>query len=580
MIRSIQLEDYKRFSRFKINAKQGNILVGPNNSGKSSILDALRLLEAGLKLTRRKPEPIYVSGRSVFGYKIPHANLPFSSDNVVRNYRDDHAKIKLVHENGNAAVFLIRPDEQAFFYVEVGSTTPRTKEAYRKAFPTDLLVVPTLGPLEQEEKVRKPETVDKNINTRIASRNFRNIWMYRPPADFEVFRSKIAEAWPKIKIDPPEYVRGRNPYLTMFYHEGRIPREIQWAGYGFQIWLQLQTHLARANSNSILVLDEPDIYLHPDLQHRLYHDVKHSFKQFFIATHATEIINEAPTSDLVAIEPEASTGKRVRTEEQYTGLLDYIGSAQNADFAKISRARKVIFVEGQDAKLMRSFARRYKLHKLANSSRTPIQELGGFGRFERATSTVWAFKQLLDVTIEVLCLFDRDYRSSGEIEFFKGKMADDGLDATILQRKEIENYLLDPLAMAKAINKRLKAREKDESASEALIKELIDSVLLELKTDTSANLLAEYIRHHSVHNKSIDASTHIKAAQEKFETKWETFDGRRSVGPGKETFKKVSRLIREEFGVSITANMVVNELELGASNDLLEFLRKADQFME
>jgi predicted ATP-dependent endonuclease of OLD family len=42
-IHSIKLTNFKRFESFYFSARAANVLVGPNNSGKSSILDALRV---------------------------------------------------------------------------------------------------------------------------------------------------------------------------------------------------------------------------------------------------------------------------------------------------------------------------------------------------------------------------------------------------------------------------------------------------------------------------------------------------------------------------------------------------------
>ena len=84
--------------------------------------------------------------------------------------------------------------------------------------------------------------------------------------------------------------------LLMFCKEGRIDREVYWAGFGFQVWLQLLTHIFyRVNdkTNTILIVDEPDIYLHPNLQHELYTLVKENTEQVLLATHSVEIINEA-----------------------------------------------------------------------------------------------------------------------------------------------------------------------------------------------------------------------------------------------------------------------------------------------
>ncbi|MEZ0305228.1 MAG: AAA family ATPase [Hyphomicrobiaceae bacterium] len=57
--------------------------------------------------------------------------------------------------------------------------------------------------------------------------------------------------------------------LTMFCLEERMTREIYWVGFGFQIWCQLLTHLSRAAENALVVVDEPEVYLHPDVQRQL-----------------------------------------------------------------------------------------------------------------------------------------------------------------------------------------------------------------------------------------------------------------------------------------------------------------------
>jgi len=36
-----------------------------------------------------------------------------------------------------------------------------------------------------------------------------------------------------------------------------------WVGFGYQIWCQLLTHLSRAAEDSLVVVDEPEVYLHP-----------------------------------------------------------------------------------------------------------------------------------------------------------------------------------------------------------------------------------------------------------------------------------------------------------------------------
>ena len=49
----------------------------------------------------------------------------------------------------------------------------------------------------------------------------------------------------------------------------RTPKELFWVGDGMQIFVQILTHLWRLRSADVVILDEPDLYLHADLQRRL-----------------------------------------------------------------------------------------------------------------------------------------------------------------------------------------------------------------------------------------------------------------------------------------------------------------------
>ena len=112
------------------------------------------------------------------------------------------------------------------------------------------------------------------------------------------------------------------------------------------------THLLQADHNSILVLDEPDIYLHPDLQHKLMELVAQRVGQFFVATHSTEIINVADAGDVLIIRPAMNSAKRIQSESGYAEVYSAIGSSENAQFARLAKTRKVLYFEGQDNRLL------------------------------------------------------------------------------------------------------------------------------------------------------------------------------------------------------------------------------------
>lgn len=571
-IASIRFRNYKRLKNFSFRTQRGNIFVGPNNSGKSSILDAFRLLDACLRYTQNKRLQLLDTPLGFFdGYEIPESACPFHLANVVTNYADEDACIEFDHENGATAHIRLANDRTIRFFIDAGGRRFSTSNKFRGAFPVELVIVPTLSPLESEEPFIQPETVRRNRSTRLAARNFRNIWHLESSTQFALFQERVERAWTGVKLLPPELVRDMPPRIEMYFEEDRVTREIQWAGFGFQVWLQIHTHFIRGGENAILVLDEPDIYLHPDLQHRLYNDVKDLFDQYFLATHAIEIINVAETSEILIIEPENRSAKRIKRDADYDAMLNYIGSAENADFAKIARIQKVLFVEGQDAKILRRFAKKLRFSNLSQEQKSPIFQLGGFTQWRRAESTIWAFKELLDIEVDTICLFDKDYRSSEEVDNFIRSMENSGLECLVFRKKEIENYLICANSIARAVSTRLiHSGKESDSATPETIKSLIEEISSELKNSASAHITSNMLRFAREQRSREDDTTIISRALASFEAEWSDFDGMRRLVPGKELMKKLFDRIQSQFSVSISVAMIQEQMR---NDELDEELR-------
>jgi len=226
-------------------------LVGPNNSGKSSILDALRLASSCLRFARTgPPRPIDIYNASaVLGYKLPDASLPIPIANVATNYSGEDAVIEIRCANGNTLVIRLNPERQTSFYAVTESDTPRTTQAFRKAIPLDLIVVPPLGPFEEIERVVTEDTIRRNEISRLSNRHFRHIWHHKGRDEFIEFQQLLAATWPGIEIKFPEIVHaGAQPAsIQMYFSEKRIDRELYWSGFGFQVWLQMLTHMLRGS---------------------------------------------------------------------------------------------------------------------------------------------------------------------------------------------------------------------------------------------------------------------------------------------------------------------------------------------
>ena len=110
-IRRIEFSNFKALSRYTLTIGEINILVGANNSGKSTIIGALRTLDAAVRLAAtRPPSRVYVGDTSYLGYRIPEDSVPISLENVQTDYNGEEARINFVLSNGNS-LSLVFPEE-------------------------------------------------------------------------------------------------------------------------------------------------------------------------------------------------------------------------------------------------------------------------------------------------------------------------------------------------------------------------------------------------------------------------------------------------------------------------------------
>jgi len=105
-IRSINFFNFKALSDYSISLQGMNILVGPNNSGKSTIISAFRILDVALRKARvRKAERVPIpSGSFGFGHRVPEANISVSLENIATNYNNEDSRIEFRLTNKNKLI--------------------------------------------------------------------------------------------------------------------------------------------------------------------------------------------------------------------------------------------------------------------------------------------------------------------------------------------------------------------------------------------------------------------------------------------------------------------------------------------
>ncbi len=567
MISSIYFENFKVMEKYSISLQDFNILVGINNSGKSTILDSLRILQGAHRYASRfKPQYINLpNNKTVFGWEIPDSSIPILLINVQTNLTEEPAIIKYRFSSKKYLIIYLYKERQTILSYEIDGELLKTAVAFRDAFNLNLAIVPTLAPLEIEEDLVEPQYLNRWGGSRRASRLFRNIW-FQSPDNFEEFKSKVESSWSGMSISKPEKADLFSKRLTMFFQENRITREICWAGFGFQVWLQLLTHIIKNKEADIIIIDEPEIYLHPDLQHKILQLLRETKAKILLATHSSEIINEAEPNEVLVIDRSYKSAKRLNSLAGLQMASDLIGSNQNINLTRLARGKRILFVEGKDIKLLNKIAQVANFPSLFEKSNLTVIPIEGFSQNERVSGTNWTFSKIISENVKIMALFDRDYRCDEEIDEFINRLKKDALYVHVLRRKEIENYLLSLEPIQKAINAQLKRRceRSDNSIKELSIsdtKELLLKLSDYFKSDVSSQLAAHKYRF--IVNEGVDLATVIKEEQSKFDKDWAELDYRFKIIPGKEFLTALNSYIQSFYKVSITYNQISSYMQRG-----------------
>ena len=566
MLRKLTLCNFKPFERYTITFKRLNVLVGRNNAGKSSILQALRLVDTVLKLYHRdKIEllPAPVNGELQYAARIEGSRIPFSLANVHYNLEDDVTTVSAeLHGGFEVHVFFVpgRPHEAYGVVTRAGEAIDHRLLKVKSRPKVSLGFLPPVGPFEETEQRLSADHVRRSMGTQLAPRHFCNLWHHFPDK-FGDFQRLLSDTWPGITIEgAPEYSFDDNA-LYMFFKEDRIDREISWAGHGLQIWFQILTHLVKNQSATTMILDEPDVYLHPDLQRRTMDVVRKLGAQVIIATHSVEIVNEVEPEEITVIDAATADAQPLSDLRAVQQTVNELGSTQNIQLSRLAQSRSVLYVEGDDFKILSKIA--MKLGKVEFSRRRDLTPLSmeGFTNWRNIEAVGWAFRNIFDEQITAFVLLDRDYSTDEEIRQLSETLTRHGVRCHVWERKEIENYLLVQDVIERAVAERLRGRR--ESVDSALIHSSVSTALVEatdsIKHETFSQALSSELA--SPEHARKDTSTRIMDFTSTFDDAWQDLEWRTSKVSGKSLVSRLNQRFQKELKVSISIPQLIRLME-------------------
>lgn len=572
-IRRVTFRNFKGFRRFSLLLNDINVLVGSNNAGKSTIISAFRILELGVRKARsRKPERIVFNEQVISGYQIDLEDLDVSSENVHTDYEDVDSLIEFTFEGSDTLSLHFPKAGNCFMTAEARGALVASPTTFNRAFPLPMVVVPVLAPLEHDEEFVKPATVQRNLGTSRASRNFRTYWTYYPDG-FARFAELIESTWHGMEIRKPEE---HEKIVRMYCLERRMTRELYWAGFGFQIWCQLIAHISRAEGGSLIVMDEPEVYLHPDVQRQILPLLDRLGLSVLMATHSTEIIAQAEPYEIVTIDKRQTSARRLREFDEVQLVLEEIGSVQNLSLSRLARYGRVIFFEGQDVRMLQKLGAKAGVALGDLSMSASVIEAGGFQAWTRIRDFLWGAKRL-GLSLHVAAVFDRDYFPDSLIGKVKEDLTNEGCTTHIHARKELENYLLDAGAILSALRRQSKKDAAQALPDIAEIDLFLEQACEEFREQVFTQCFAKKLEGPAVRD---NIATRLQTERAKFEMSWQSVEWRLAHVPGKDVLKSVKKRIQDIYKVSINNTAICDGIRKDAMpRDLLELFATLEAFL-
>lgn len=549
----MKLKNYRCFENSEINFRGTSVIVGSNNAGKSTIIEALRIIAA---ISQKYKHTNYISAPMGFnlpvitkGIKVNIEHLKIDLRSVVHMYRESEgvfAEITAYFEE-TIIVKAYLNSETVFATIEIDGKQVRSKADALKVSDISLYIMPQIGLIREDEPKLEAERVKNHMSTRLSSRHFRNqLYLYKE--HFEEFKSIAQRTWPGLRILDLSFDYDENRIKLMVY-DANYASEIGTMGSGLQMWLQMVWFISRCPESCTIVLDEPDVYMHPDLQRKIFKIVQQKFRQNIVATHSIEIISSAQPHQIVTVDKATRKMKYADSYRAVQDIISNLGSEHNLSLIRLGSAQKCVFVEGKDMKTLSKLHDTLYETSAISFDQLPSVDLGGWSRFNEALGAARLFYEETQGEIKVFCILDRDYHLQEEIDELYKKAEENHLILHVWQKKEIENYIVTPRSIFRLTN--LPPEQYGEFCNE----------LYEKLNDLKEQTLGGFLDQCAVNFRSQAQSTNLKIATAELEKNWDTLEKRLSVVNGKDLITLLNAWMKEHYKQSVSRAKLLSALK-------------------
>ena len=454
MLTKLVVRNFKRFREVEIELADPVIFIGPNNSGKTSALQALALWEAGLKRwiekrgsggTPMNRPGVTINRRDLVSTPVPSSKLLWRDihvrtgaaeqgqrtqnvriDIIVDGITNDSAwKCGLEFDYANPESFYCRPLRLSEKKGAGRMDVPDEAKGVQFAF------LPPMSGLTANEVRLDPGAINVRIGEGRTAEVLRNLC-------YKLYEDN-GENWKELKVhieslfgsilNAPGYIPERGE-IELSYLEKSVELDISCSGRGLQQTLLLLSYMY-ANPNSVLLLDEPDAHLEILRQRQIYQDLtdvaRENGNQIIAASHSEVLLSEAVDRDAVV----AFVGAPHLISNRGSQVLKALRSIGFEQYYQAEQTGWVLYLEGStDLAILRAFAKRMGNEEAIKALERPFVHYVG----DQPGNVKTHFYGLREAVpnLKGIAVFDR---------LKAGLPTDLGAEGLMWERREIENYL-------------------------------------------------------------------------------------------------------------------------------------------
>ncbi len=458
MLTKLSVKNFKSLNDVELDFSNEVVVIGPNNCGKTSILQALslwhlaakKLLVSNKDFSKERPG-VPLTRKEIFAVPMRDARDVWSNLTTKNNIEigvvgiadGQEFDLQIEFKYFNEELVYIRPSKLG------GNSLLKNADLMKKI---NVSFLPPMSGLKLEEVKLLPETIDAKIGEGLTAEVLRNICYLlknpeteeqknkrNPQKDWE-FLVEIMKEFFMINLREPE--RDPQGRIQLYYsnkNHKSAELEILSAGRGMQQILLLISYFL-LKPETTLLFDEPDAHLEILKQKRIYEILKEMARkkgsQLIVASHSEVVLREAIGSDdVIAFYPSA-TPHRIEKDE-LKNLLKSLDEIAAEDYFLVREKGFVLYLEGStDLQMLRAFAKKLNHDEAVEA----LKEVFTHAVSEKSGQNLHAAKQHFTALRSAfsnshgLAIFDGDNSS---------KTADNyttNLTATWWKRYELENY--------------------------------------------------------------------------------------------------------------------------------------------